>query len=154
MTVLFMLAGCGAPGGLRPGISSAGEVRAAMGPPAREWRDGDGSLQWAYPQGPMGMKTFMARFGPDGRLLALENVLDTEHFARIQPGVSDQAFVSRLLGPPFKVTDFDRRNEQAWDWRYRDVWTARARFTVIFDRATGVVKERFEFPELRWEAKE
>lgn len=149
MAVLLVLAGCVSSGALRPGVATLDEVRARLGTPAMEWRDRDGSLQLAYPQGPLGYQTLMVFIGPDGRLRSLENVLDAAHLARIQPGVSDRIFVTRLLGPPRQVTNFDRRNEEAWEWRFKDVWLAPSRLIVTFDRATGLVKERYELPETR-----
>jgi hypothetical protein len=96
-----LLSGCASYDGrgLQPGVSSADDVVALMGTPAMQWQDADGRRQLAYPRGPEGLQTYMAFIDTQGRLERIEGVLDTKHFARIEPGKSDQAAILRLLGP-------------------------------------------------------
>lgn len=86
--------------GLLPGVASVSDVLAVMGEPALRWQDADGSLQLAYPRGPMGYHTYMVLFGPDGRLQRIENRLAPKFFNRLEPGKSDREAVLRLFGPP------------------------------------------------------
>src|ERR1700742_199738 len=59
---------------LPPGASE-GDVRGLMGPPALEVPLEGGGKRLAYPKGPLGVETFMADLGPDGRLVQVRNVL-------------------------------------------------------------------------------
>ncbi len=134
----------GTPGGfgLQPGVHTLAEVEARLGPPSLRWRNADGSEQLAYPQGPAGLQTWMAHGDPSGRLLRLENVLDSSHFSLIRPGEDDHESVLRRLGPPapgYSVL-YEARNELAWEWRFCDDWSRLARLDVLFDASTGKVR--------------
>lgn len=124
------------------------EVEARMGPPALAWTNPDGSQQLAYPRGPAGVHTFMAEIGPDGRLKSLRNVLDSSHFARIVPGLS-QDEVLHLIGPPVPgwTVTFPRRDELVWEWRYCDDWNEPARFNVLFAASNGRVRSTLSLSE-------
>jgi hypothetical protein len=135
---------------LQPGVATLAEVVATMGEPAMRWKDADGREQLAYPRGPMGTQTFMALIGADGRLERIEGVLDMAHFARIEPGKSDQAAVLRLLGPPQPqwTAYFKARDELVWEWRFCDGWSQLAFFDVLFDATTGIVRTSYQRPDL------
>lgn len=137
--------------GLQPGVADIAEVERVMGAPAMRWRDPDGRQQLAYPRGPHGVHTFMAYFGPDGRLERLENVLQMDSFARIVPGRDDQAAILRLLGPPVSgwTVYFERRDELVWEWQICDEWYRLARFNVLFDGRSGLVRSTMQRPDLR-----
>lgn len=117
-----------------------------MGAPALGWKD-DGGEQLAYPRGPTGYHTFMVYLGPDGKLTKIENVLDEAHFARLTPGATDRAGVLRLFGPPAQTAYFERRDEEVWEYRYCDIWNYPARFGVLFDGATGIVRSALSWRE-------
>ena len=148
-----LVAGCASYDGrgLQPGVSSVDEVVALMGLPALHWKDPDGRTQLAYPRGPEGLQTFMAFIDAQGRLERIEGVLGTKHFARIEPGKSDQAAILRLLGPsqPQWTMYFERRDELVWEWRFCDDWGQVARFDVLFDGMSGIVRTTYQRPELR-----
>lgn len=153
MFCLALLAGCSgyAGRGLQPGISSRDDVLAVMGQPAMRWKDADGSEQLAYPRGPDGPHTYMALIAPDGRLQRLENVLDQPWFARIAIGKSDQATVLRLLGPPTPAWTayYPARDELVWEWLFCDEIGHLARFDVLFDGASGLVRNTMQREDLR-----
>lgn len=134
----------GTPGGfgLQPGVHTLTEVEARLGPPSLRWRNADGSEQLAYPQGPAGLQTWMAHGDPSGRLLRLENVLDSSHFSQIRPGQDDHESVLRRLGPPDpgRSVYYEARDELAWEWRFCDDWSRLARLDVLFDASTGKVR--------------
>jgi hypothetical protein len=92
----------------------------------------------------------MVFVGPDGRLLRIENVLDMAHFARIRPG-DNQASVLRLIGPPVpQWTDYyQARDELVWEWPFCDGWNQLARFDVLFDASTGIVRTSHQRQDLR-----
>lgn len=148
LTVACLLGACASYSGssLRPGVTTVSEVIATMGVPAARWTNADGSEQLAYPRGPAGTQTFMAFIAPDGLLRQIDPVLDMEHFARIEAGKSDQESVLRLLGPsvPQWTEYFAARNELVWEWQFCDSWNQLARFDVLFDATTGIVRTSYQ----------
>lgn len=151
--VALLLAGCVALGEppLQVGVAGGEQIRARWGEPNMRWRDVDGSEQWAYVGGPSGTQTWMVFLDAQGRLLRSEKVLNSEHFARIRPGIDDVPAVLRLIGPPNPMwsVEFSARNELAWEWLICDDWSQLARFGVLFDANTGVVRSSYQTPELR-----
>lgn len=145
----LLLAACaaGLPGGellgveLSPGATTEAAVRERMGVPAMAWPRPEGGRQLAYPQGPAGFATFMVHLDRHGRLLRIENVLQTTHFARIQAGMTQEE-VLQILGPPQPqwTAWFPARDELVWEWRYCDSWREAARFDVLFDATTKRVR--------------
>jgi outer membrane protein assembly factor BamE (lipoprotein component of BamABCDE complex) len=139
LPALFLVAACASDGvGLRPGVAGEQEVRNAMGNPALELRNPDGSRQMVYPSGPFGTRTLMVRLGRDGMFESVQQVLDEDHFYRIQPGLSRDD-VLRLIGPPRQTSDFPRLQQEAWDYRFQDTWGYTAIFSVMFNRDGQVV---------------
>jgi hypothetical protein len=132
--------------GLQPGVATLPDVIAVMGSPALSWKDPDGGQQLAYPRGPAAAQTFMVFIDPGGRLLRIERVLNMEHFARIEPGMSDKEMVLRLIGPPVPqwTNYFKARDELVWEWQFCDSWNQLARFDVLFDATTGVVRTSYQ----------
>jgi hypothetical protein len=150
----LLLSACAAYSGhsLHAGVATLSDVLSTMGEPALRWKDDDGREQLAYPRGPEGTETFMAFIGADGRLERIEAVLDMAHFARVEPGKSDQAAILRLLGPsqPQWTAYFERRDELVWEWRFCDSWNQLAFFDVLFDAPTGIVRTTAQRPDYRY----
>ena len=134
---------------LKPGVATLPAVMASMGEPAMRWKDPDGREQLAYPRGPAGTQTFMVFIAANGRLERIEGVLDMDHFARIEPGKSDQTSVLRLLGPsaPLRTQYYRLSNEIAWEWRFCDGGSRLALFDVMFDASTGIVRTTYQRPD-------
>jgi len=133
--------------GLEAGRSSEADVRGAMGTPAMEFANPDGTRQLAYPTGPLGTQTHMAFISGDGKLVRLEQVLDEAHFARIVPGQSTREDVRRLIGPPFQTLEFRNLGQVAWDYHFMDAWGYLADLSVMIDgagRVAGKVVKRYE----------
>ena len=126
---------------LKPGVASEGEVRQVMGAPAKHWELPGGGRQLAYPRGPAGFDTFMVYTDGTGILVRIVGVLNMESFARIQQGMT-QAEVLQLIGPPQPqwTAYFKARDELVWEWRYCDSWNEAARFDVLFDASTKIVR--------------
>ena len=141
--VAMLLAACASYGGhpLMAGDATLADVIRVMGEPAMRWQDPDGSVQLAYPRGPAGYHTFMARIGPDGKLRHIENMLETKGFVRIQPGMSE-AQVLQVLGPPSpgSTSYFKAREERVWQWHYCDDMHNAAHFNVLFDASSRTVR--------------
>lgn len=128
--------------GLQPGVSTEAQVRGVMGAPAAEYRDDDGSRVLAYPKGPLGTQTYMARVGPDGVLRSVSQVLNDDVFNQIAPGMT-RAQIENLIGPPGETMSFALSGQVAWDYRYTDAWGYTAIFSVAFD-GNGVVVSKFK----------
>ncbi len=154
--MLALLAGCATYGGrgLVPGKATLDDVAREMGKPALRWSNPDGSQQLAYPRGPEGYATFMVLVAPDGTLKSIENVLDERHFAAVKAGNTDRDEILRMFGPPREKIDFPARNDETWEYRFRDVYTFPARFIVVFDKATWLVKETMQFSDVLGGSKE
>jgi hypothetical protein len=150
---LLLLAACASYDGrgLQPGVANIADVERLMGVPAMRWRDADGRQQLAFVRGPEGVHTFMAFFAADGRLERLENVLRMATFARIVPGRDDQSAILRLLGPPTPewTTYYQWRDELVWEWLFCDEGNQLARFDVLFDGTSGLVRTTMQRPDLR-----
>ena len=101
---------------LKPGVSTAQEIRARLGAPAAEWPNADGSATWEYPRGPEGTRCWMLTVDARGVLLTIEQALTEENFARIRTGWSAEQ-VRRLLGKPASEVTFPLKPEVVWDWR-------------------------------------
>ena len=127
--------------GLKPGEARLEDVQSLMGVPAMRWQDADGSVQLAYPRGPLGYHTFMVKLGPDGHLQSIANVLEPANFARIRAGMTKDE-VLRVLGPPnYNLTVyFKARDELVWDWRFCSDFGAASRFQVLFDNRLSTVR--------------
>lgn len=129
-------------------IRSVADARRSLGDPALRWAKPDGGEQLAFPRGPMGYQTWMVHADADGRVLSIENVMSMAHFARIQPGMS-QDEVLRILGPSYPgwTVYYKARDELVWEWRYCDVWAEPARFDVLFDGRSATVRSTMSQPE-------
>ena len=142
LAVAATLAGCASYGGssIVPGGSTETEVRATMGAPALAFDEGGGK-RLVYPRGPLGLETYMADIGPDGRVVSVANVLKDETFYQVRAGMTKDEIL-RLIGPPGETMAFPRSQTHAWDYRYMDTWGYRAIFSVTFN-AQDVVVSKF-----------
>ncbi len=145
-----LLGGCAAmaPPAFILGSSTQGEVIAQRGAPAMHWEEPQGVTRMVWPTGPYGTSTLIARFDAQQRLLSYEEVLNEEHFAAIQPGMS-QDEVLRLIGPSYApwTNYYAARDELALEWRYCANGSIASRFNVLFDATTRRVRSVFSQPE-------
>jgi hypothetical protein len=142
LLILLLVACAGYSGkGLVVGESGMDDVIRVMGEPRMQWVDADGTRHLAYPRGPSGVHTYMARIGVDGKLQHIENVMDPLTFGRIKAGMSKDQ-VLRILGPsdPSGTAYFKARDELVWEWLYCDEWSKLSHFDVLFDGASGSVR--------------
>ena len=147
---IALLSGCASYGGdnLKPGQDGIAAVKRIMGEPAMRWQDIDGSMQLAYPRGPMGVHSYMVFIATDGKLQRIENVMKPLSFAGIRADMS-KTQVLRALGPPEPAWTvyFKARDELVWEWRYCDDWNEPARFDVLFDGHTETVRSTMSLRE-------
>ena len=125
---------------LEEGVSTEVDVRQRFGEPEAVWDGPEGVRVLEYNRQPAGHQNYMISIGPDGKMVALRQVLTPQNFALIQPGMPMEA-VRRLLGRPMKVTPFELKREIHHDWRYRDGPNAADAkvFTVVFDQDLHVL---------------
>jgi hypothetical protein len=148
--LVLVLSGCAILGGpvLTPGVTTQEEIFGYRGPPAHFVEETGGIKRFFWPTGPMGTSTIMARFDDKKRLLSYEEVLNMEHFAAIQAGMSMEE-VLREIGPPYSgwTTYFKARDELVWEWKYCNSWNNTARFHVLFDGSTKKVRSTLSLTE-------
>jgi hypothetical protein len=134
---------------LKPGITTAAEVRSRMGEPGMEFRNPDGSVTWEYTRQPQGIECYMITIGPDQILRSVEQVLTEANQARIVAGM-DKDEVRRLLGMPGSKTSYPNLQEEVWDWRVAGMMPSEeTHFHVHFDPATGLVRRTSRRVEAR-----
>lgn len=121
---------------LEEGLSTEEDVRRQFGEPATVVEAADGSRTLEYPRQPEGQTNYFITIGTDGKMSRLRQVLAPQYFAQVQPGM-DKAEVRKLLGRPAKGQMYAQKQEEVWDWRWRDGQQAKV-FSVTFD-ATGHV---------------
>ncbi|MCB1959180.1 MAG: hypothetical protein KDE68_01435 [Rhodocyclaceae bacterium] len=125
---------------LKPGVSTAFEVRDKLGPPGIEWRNPDGSVTWEYTQQPAGITCYLITIDANQIVRAVEQVLTEAQFARITPGL-DESQVRRLIGKPAKTQHYALKQETAWDWLIDNSDTlAPVYFNVYFNPQGQVVR--------------
>lgn len=123
---------------LEEGLSTEADVRQQFGEPTLVVERADGSKRLEYPRQPEGSSNYVIEIGPDGKMSALRQQLHPDNFAKVQPGMSQEA-VRQLLGRPAKTWNFPTKpDETIWDWRYLD-GQQRKVFSVTFGREQQVI---------------
>lgn len=122
---------------IKPGVTSAYEVRDRMGAPNTEWQNADGTLTWEYSRQPEGVDCYMITIGKDNIVKSMEQVITAANMARIQPGWNKEQ-VRRLLGKQRSVETYRLKNEEVWDWKIPTEQDLASYFNVHFD-VSGVV---------------
>lgn len=126
---------------IKPGITTADEVRARMGEPGfQHWND-DGTATWEYSRQPSGVECYMISFDRTQVVSKVEQVLNEANYARVRDGMAKDD-VRRLLGAPASKVVFDNLKEEIWEWRIEGVPpTDETYFMVHFDTRHGAVKK-------------
>lgn len=134
-----LLAGCDAQRieKLEEGVATEADVRRQFGDPAAVSTRPDGSKVLEYPRQPEGHTNYVIVIGPDGKMSSLRQLLTPANFARVQPG-QDKLAVMDTLGKAAKTQHYALKNEEVWDWRYKD-GTLNKVFSVTFDGQGRVV---------------
>ncbi len=118
--------------GLQPGSATEADVVKTMGKPALEFATGNGGRDLIFPRGPLGTQTFIAHLDGHGTLTGIEQVLNEDHFYRIQAGMTRDE-VLRMIGPPGETTNFGpRTGNVAYTYRFMDGWGYLSDFSVTF----------------------
>ena len=123
---------------LKPGVSTAAEVRERFGTPGMEWQNDDGSVTWEYTRQPQGTECFMITIGPDRVLRKIEQVLNESTFARIQRGMSGDE-VRRMLGAPASRQRLELSGETVLNWRTKSQPGGEVTFFSVYFNDDGRV---------------
>jgi hypothetical protein len=136
----LMVSACAHPDDLRVGMTRA-ELDAQFGKPSAERHDvtADGSDDVRiYTSAPLGQRASAAHIGPDGRVTAVEPLLNIPHFATIRVDRWTMNDVLAHFGKPSEISA-TREYPTVWGYRYREAETWNSMFSVMFD-AAGVVR--------------
>jgi len=115
LLLIAVLAGCASPRVFAPG-SSIVDVRARVGAPTDIRFDRNGDELWEYASGPAGFETYVVRFGGDGKVKEVTQVLTDDQLMKVVPGTMTKADVRNLLGRPSDET-FTFAGT-VWSWRF------------------------------------
>jgi hypothetical protein len=150
LALVLLGAGCaGYDGGnLVPGQSTAADVEKAMGPSKDKRAGPDGETVLWFPRLPAGRVSYAARIGKDDRLISVEQRLTKENLARIKPGASHENDVRDVLGPPYRVDKYPRRERNSWSYQAMGI---EPQLIVVDFSYDGVVREAYmiDDPEAR-----
>jgi hypothetical protein len=125
------------------GISES-ELIAKSGTPAARYSDGKGQiLEYS---GPWQQYTYMARIGPNGRLVSWEQVLTTEKFATIKINRAMKQDILRTFGRPAETSYLSLSRLEVWSYRYKEGGVRDSLMHVHFDQA-GIVRMMQNAPD-------
>jgi hypothetical protein len=133
-----VLAACAAPGQFVPEKSTITEVRAGAGTPTDIRFAQNGDELWEYAKGPSGTETYLLRFGRDGRVKSVTQLLTEEQFGKILPGQTTKGAARDLLGRPSNTAFME--SGTAWSWHVR-VGGRDGQFVVSFG-PDGVARDK------------
>ena len=122
---------------LEKGVSTEVEIRKQLGDPVSVTVTPHGTLKLDYPRQPEGWTDDVIQIGPGGKMSSLRQLLHADNFARVKPGLSRDD-VRKLLGRPAKMVRYDLKNEEVWDWRFKEGGQLSKMFSVTFDAAGKV----------------
>ena len=126
---------------IKPGVTSAAEVRSHMGNPGFEFSNPDGSVTWEYTRQPSGTSCYMITLDKAQVVRSLEQVLNEANYARAREGMS-QDEIRRLFGAPAGKVIFDNLREEVWEWRIEGVPASEETYlNAYFDSSTGLLKK-------------
>ena len=146
---LSLLGACAHPDFLKVGMTRD-ELDARFGTPAAERHDPDGDVR-IYSSAPLGQRASAVHLDAQGRVVRVEPLLDTRHFAAIQVDRWNKQDVLQHFGKPAETDGI--RNFEVWSYRYREAETWNSLFHVMFD-ANGVVRQVQNGPDTMYDPKE
>ena len=128
---------------------SESDVIAKRGQPTQRHQDGKDHLL-EYATGPWGQRTYMARIGPDGKVVSFEQVLTVQKFATVKVGETTKDDILKTFGRPSNTSYLPLRDLEVWSYPYKesDVWNSLMH--VHFDQS-GVVRQMMNGPDPRFD---
>jgi hypothetical protein len=146
-----LLAGCALGPPPQPGEPMA-SVEGRLGRPTARFQVGSDTVA-EYGAGAFGQFTYMARYGPDGRLRSYEQVLTDEKFATVKLGVDDKTSILHTFGHPAETSYLSLRDLEVWSYRYKQSGVWDSMMHVHFSR-DGKVREMMAGPDPMRESKD
>ena len=129
-----------------PAGAPLAEVDARLGKPDAIYPEPDGGQVYEYRGQPMGQFQYMARIGPDGRLVSYDQVLTSENFSRVKVDRWTKDDILRHFGRPAEVTRVHFHNYEVWSYRYKEAGVWNSLMSVHFDQQ-GVVRQMLNGPD-------
>ncbi len=123
---------------LEEGVATEADVRKQFGDPVTVTVEADGTRTLDYPRQPEGWTNYVIRIGADGKMSSLRQLLNSDNFARVKPGLTQQD-VRTILGRPAKTMPYELKQQEVWDWRCKPSGQESKLFSVTFDRSGKVV---------------
>ena len=139
LSCITLLAGCASPRSLVAGQSTETDVRTRMGAPTDTRVDRNGDRLWEYATGPEGVETHVVRFGADGKVKAVTQLLADDKLAQVVPGKTTKSEVRELLGRPADEAVYPVG--LTWWWRYLRNGISPGYLVVSFN-PDGTVRDR------------
>ena len=127
-------------------------VQQKMGKPTAVYQAGPDQV-FEYATGPMGQQTFMARVGPDGRLLSWEQVLTSEKFATVKVDAATRDDMLLAFGRPAEKSRVAMHDYEVWSYRYKEAGVWNSLMHVHFDRQV-VVRQMMNGPDPLYEPRD
>ena len=118
---------------LEEGVATEADVRARFGEPAAVYTEEGGARTFEYPRQPEGQVNYMITIGTDGKMSALRQVLKEATFAKVVPGM-DKSQLRRLLGRPAKTQMYELKQQEVWDWYFRQENNDNKVYSVTLDK--------------------
>lgn len=125
------------------------QVISKLGSPTNSYQNGEFRLL-EYKTGPWGQRTYMARIGPDGKLVSYEQVLTDAKFAGIAVGKASKEDVLRQVGSPSETSYLSLKDLEVWSYPYKESDTWNSVMHIHFDRR-GVVHSLLNTQDLRFD---
>ena len=134
--VVFLASCSSAP--LVPGQSTVADIEAKH--PA-EKRVVGGETVYYFPELPWGYKSYAARVGGDGKLIAVEQRLTQENIARVVRGTTTGGEVRDLLGPPYEPMKRPTDGSEIWTYPMRIAADPTPKWFLVLFSPDGVVRD-------------
>ena len=145
--ITIFITGCATAPDLVPGQSTAADVEAKH--PAEKRLVG-GETVYYFPQLPWGYRSYAARVGGDGKLIAVEQRLTEENVAKVVRGKSTATEVRDLLGPPWEPIHYARMERDVWTYPMRIAADPTPKWFVVHISPDGLVRETYLFDDMNY----
>src|SRR5260221_11416684 len=105
---------------LVPGVATEADAERVMGPSVDRRERKDGEVVRYYSRLPAGRAMYAARFGSDGKLIAIEQRLTRGFAKQLIPGESPKEDARALIGPPYRTQAYPAAPSQVWRYPMND----------------------------------
>jgi hypothetical protein len=145
--LVLVVSACASGPGLVPGQSTMADVEAKH--PAEKRLVGAETVYY-FPELPWGYRSYAARVGADGRLIAVEQRLTEENIGKVVRGKSTATEVRDLLGPPWEPIHYARMDRDVWTYPMRIAADPTPKWFVVHVASDGIVRETYLFDDMNY----